>query len=310
MSFNKGSVLITGASGMLGKDITALFASMANYKVFALHRNTGKKLPWNNVITINADITDAANFASTVKEIKPEITIHCAAVVNVDACETDTAYADKLHSEAVKVIAEAAPDTRLIYISTDSVFDGTRGNYRENDIANPVNYYAKSKFDGDVNTLKLFETGLVVRTNIYGFHLYKQPSLAEWALDNLSQGQKISGFNDVYFNPVYTKQLAEVVLKLATTKYNGIINVASDKFISKYLFLVELARAFGYNTDLIESKSVNSASFKAKRPNNTTLNTELLNTLTGSVPGLTEGINRFCLDYNTYTSKRLTNEEH
>lgn len=290
---------------MLGKDITAFFSAMKEYNVFVIYRNPNNKLPFNNINIINSDVTDPVAFSKYLKEIKPEIIIHCAAIVNVEACESERDYADKLHCEIIKQIAESSPSSKLIYISSDSVFDGTRGNYQEFDIPNPINYYAKSKYDGEVNTLRLVKNSIVVRTNIYGFHFQKQSSLAEWALDNLQQSKTINGFNDVYFNPVYTKQLADILYKLIAINYKGIINISSNTFITKYSFLVEIAKTFGYDTNLIEAKSVNSVNFKARRPNNTTLNTDLLKDVIGIVPDLFEGIKYFHTDYKNLNNKIL-----
>jgi dTDP-4-dehydrorhamnose reductase len=309
MIWNKVNVLIIGASGMLGKDIASFFAATGRYNVFAVYRNSKNKLPCQNIVSANIDITDSLAFGNCLREIKPKIIIHCAAIVNVDSCETNSDYANKLHSESIRQIAESAPTAKLIYISTDSVFDGSKGNYSEKDLANPLNYYAKSKYNGESNTLKLFKNSIVIRTNIYGFHFQKQSSLVEWALDNLRQGKKLNGFTDVHFNPVYTKQLAETIYQLTELGFDGLINIASDTFINKYSFLVKIAETFGFDPSLIEAASVNSVNFMARRPKNTTLNTDLLKSIIGTVPDFSNGIKRLYSDYKNF-SNNIGYEEH
>ncbi len=203
----------------------------------------------------------------------------------------------------VKQISIYSPSSKLVYTSTDSIFNGIKGNYKETDVPEPMNYYAKSKFDGELQALKLFNNSMVLRTNIYGFHLPKSNSLAEWAINNLKKNAIISGFNDVHFNPVYTKQFAEVLFKLVTLNFSGILNVASNNFISKYAFLQEIAKMFYFDPEIIQACSINESKFKAIRPNNTTLNTDFLSETLGNVPDFFDGMYQFRLDYNNAFNK-------
>jgi dTDP-4-dehydrorhamnose reductase len=300
-------VLVTGASGMLGKDFISLFSESGGYDIYTNQIDHEEILKDRDINSLTFDLTDTSLFAGYLKEIQPDLIIHCAAIVNVDRCENDKDHALRLHCETVNQIALHAVSAKLVYISTDSVFDGTKGNYQESDQTNPLNYYAKSKLLGEENTLKLLKNSMVVRTNIYGFHLQEnKPSLAEWALSSLQKNKSINGFTDVFFNPVYTKQLAVEVLKLINLNFNGLIHVASGTFLSKYIFLTELARTFGYNPDLIRKESIDTMHFSAKRPNNTTLNTNLVAKTLGSVPDFTEGMKQFHLDYQNL--KRLNGQ--
>ena len=104
----------------------------------------------------------------------------------------------------------------------------------------------------------------------------KSSSLVEWAIENLYLNKSIGGFKDVYFNPLYVDQLSEIILKLIDIKLEGIINIASDTKLNKYDFLLEIAEVFGFDKNLIDKKSVKEVDFKARRPENTTLNTDLL----------------------------------
>lgn len=294
-------VLVTGASGMLGKDIVKLFSRSGGYEIYTCQIDQTEILNRENINSVTFDLTDSNLFSKHLKEIRPDLIIHCAAIVNVDACEKDKDKALKLHSETINQIAIDSPSSKLVYISTDSVFDGSKGDYLEKDKPNPLNYYATSKLEGEQNTLKLVKNSMVVRTNIYGFHLQpNKVSLAEWALDSLQNKRSIGGFIDVWFNPVYTMQLAEAILKLINIKFSGIINVAAGTVVSKYSFLTELARIFGYDPGLIEMKSVDSMNFTARRPCNTTLNLQLLVKTLGIVPSLFEGLTQFHDDYQSY----------
>lgn len=282
---------------MLGKAVFDFFSHFSQYEIHGLYRNTLKPNNIKNKNIVNVDVNNENELADCLKKIQPEIIINCAAIVNVDACERDPKSAYMLHSEVVKIISKYSPTTKFIYISTDSIFDGDKGDYNETDIPGPRNSYSKSKYDGELRTSRYFKRHIIIRTNIYGFHVPNKSSLAEWALKELDAGIKISGFDDVYFNPVYVGQLAEIILQLIQIEYNGVINIASQNYISKYSFLVKLAKKFKLNVDLIEKKSIDSVTFKAVRPRNTTLSVHKLKTLLGHVPDVDEGINNFHHDF-------------
>ena len=290
-------VLILGATGMLGKDFVTFFLNLPGFEVYALSRSNVHTLPYQNVNLVFVDATDKEGFAKSLRDIQPELIVHCAALTNIDACEEQRDYALWLHGDIIKLISREAPAAKFIYVSTDSVFDGTVGNYSEQDEPAPVNYYAATKRNGETNTLSLMKDSIVLRTNIYGYHLFRQPSLSEWALDKLSRGETFTGFVDVYFNPVYTGQVTEITWQLLQKNYSGIVNVASDLFISKYEFLKTLARTFGFEESLIHGRPFDAKMFSAPRACNTTLNTSNLQRLIGYVPALSTGMDAFFNEY-------------
>ena len=174
---------ITGASGMLG---TALVACLSKkHDIFATSRNQGvkgKNIEWDCF-----DLTNITLLNKWLDKIKPNLIIHCAAIVDVDACEDDVETATKLHFETTKFIAEYLErnNDALIYISTDSVFDGKKQtSYRESDVASPLNVYAKTKFMGE-EPVQSMSKGLVLRTNIVGWTQEGNNSFAEWILESL-----------------------------------------------------------------------------------------------------------------------------
>jgi dTDP-4-dehydrorhamnose reductase len=119
----------------------------------------------------------------------------------------------------------------------------------------------------------------------------------EWAIDKLENGEKIGGFCDVFFNPLYVSQLSEVIIKLIELEIKGVINIASDSKLSKYDFLLEIAEVFGFDKKLIEKKSIKEIDFTAKRPENTTLNTDMLNEIIGYTPSFKFGVINLYRDY-------------
>lgn len=294
-------ILVIGGSGMLGKDIVKHFVAKPLYKVFSIQRNSVPSYFPKEVEFINIDILDTENFKRYLKNISPDLIIHCAAVVDVDYCESNPDFAYKLNAEVVKEIHATLPFSKLIFISTDSVFDGKTGDYTELSKVNMLNKYAESKYQGEQYALQLFSNSIVIRTNIYGFH-YKGNgnSLAEWAIGNFKKKQSFFGFHDVYFNPVYTKQLAKICDDLDRIDFAGLINVGSDRFINKFKFLQTLATIFKFDTSLLQEKSINDFNFNAKRPVNTTLNVTFLNTVLGYTPSFSGGMADLAFDFNQF----------
>ena len=282
---------------MLGKDICSSLLAQDNLEVFGVNRTEDVNLDKDH--SISCDITDFAELTNILEYVNPDIIIHCAANVNVDGCEKDKEYAYKLNAEATRVLATYNPiNTKFVYISTDSVFDGETGNYREEDETNPLNYYAWSKFQGERLALKENPNSMILRANIYGFHKSEGNSLVEWALKNLRENKKILGFDDVYFNPVYTNQLAKIITELLNIDFKGIIHIGCENIVSKYEFLIRLAQKFSMDTNFISKSSIDSINFNAKRPKNTNLNIDkLLNMVKFSVR-LEDGFTELFRDYN------------
>ena len=191
---------ITGASGMLGTELVTYLSK--SYKVFATSRSKGaegKNIEWDCF-----DLTDITLLNKWLYKIRPDVVIHCAAIVNVDLCEESVDLATQLHVETTKVMSDYLDcnNARLIYISTDSVFDGKKqGSYRESDTVSPLNVYAKTKLMGEkpVNSMN---NGLVLRTNIVGLVQEHNTSFAGWILKGLIDGDPLNLFYDVYFSPL------------------------------------------------------------------------------------------------------------
>lgn len=269
-------VLITGSSGMLGKDLVNVLSNNHDLDVFGFDRVANSSIEQKRQIV--GDLTDYSFLKDILYEIQPEIIIHCAAIVNVDACELKKDAADAIHYGVTNILSSFNPkSTKFIYISTDSVFDGAKGNYSENDAPNPVNYYAESKLAGEQVAMRNNPNSIIIRTNIYGFNYIPGKSLIEWALNSLSKYQPITGFSDVFFNPLYTKQLAKAIYEIIENiAFKGIINIAATEQINKFDFLVLLAKTFNLPLHLIRPGSANSVQFSAPRPKNTSLNVELM----------------------------------
>lgn len=289
--------MVTGSTGMLGKDIMDILSGAKEHEIFGVSRRAAD-IKGNSIKQYVVEMTDLDSLSRTTEEIDPQVIIHCAANTDVDDCERNRKYAHDLHVEATKILADYnSAVTRFFYISSDSVFDGKKGDYSPGDMTNPLNYYARTKLEGELAAVEGNPNSVIIRTNIYGFHVPLKRSLVEWALQNWEQGKMINGYEDVCFNPLYTKQLARIILRLMKEKgIKGIINAGIEEKITKYDFLLMLAESLGYKRDLVNKTSIEDVNYLASRPKNTTLNINMLKKIIGHIEGLKEGINELKLD--------------
>jgi dTDP-4-dehydrorhamnose reductase len=228
--------------------------------------------------------------------LRPAILFHFAAFTNVDWCEDNEIATFKANVEGTRHLAEwaAKHDAMLVFMSTDSVFDGTRGKYRESDLPAPINVYARSKLEAEAVVRELSPKHLIIRANIYGWNARKKSSLAEWILARLEAGQTVPGFTDAIFAPLLVNTLTEVVLKLVAKELRGTWHAASRDAVSKFDFAVNIARQFGFNPALCEPALAARAAFRAPRPLNTSLDAGNLAAKYGlAFPTVAEDIARF-----------------
>jgi len=261
---------VTGASGMLGSAIITHLSK--SYSVLATSRSkgiSGKNIEWDCFDLRNIELLSA-----WLDSTKPDVVIHCAAIVNVDFCEEDADLATALHFKTTKMIANYLDynNGRLIYISTDSVFDGKKqGAYTESDPVNPINFYAKTKLMGERCVQKMTD-GLILRTNIIGWTKEGKTSFAEWVLKGLINNEPLGLFYDVYFSPLTVYDLSIIVEEIIKNPIFGLYHCGSSDCISKYEFGIMMAKIFQLSSESISKVSVDEMNFKANRSKNMTLN--------------------------------------
>jgi dTDP-4-dehydrorhamnose reductase len=286
-------ILVTGASGLLGMAVV-LRARELGYEVAGLfHKHS---IQVGGVGCWSLDLADTQASETLIRRLRPTTIIHCAAATNVDWCEENPVLAEQLHVSASAHLARIAGElgSRLVYVSTDSVFDGGRGNYSENDATTPLNVYAASKLRGEQETLRNYSKALVTRVNIYGWNGQNKESLAEWILHRLERGEPVPGFTDVYFTPVLVQDLAEILFCMLERNLQGLYHVAGSERVSKYEFARRIARVFALNELLVTPSTLASAKLRAPRPADTSLSTsKVAQALSRTMPNLHEGLQRF-----------------
>ena len=234
-------ILVTGASGLLGLNLSLHLGSA--HKVFGiLHSQELREPPFR---TFKDDFSNFGSLESLVSKARPDLLINCAAMANLDTCESQPEEAHRVNAElpgALAVICKKK-GIRFIHISTDAVFDGRMGDYSEEDVPNPISVYAKTKFEGESMVAGEYPEAIIARVNFYGYSLSGKRSLAEFFLNNLKAGNKVNGFVDVMFCPLYVTDLVNTLMQMVDKELKGLFHVVSPETLSKYAFGVKIARS-------------------------------------------------------------------
>jgi len=263
-------LLVTGAAGFLGTNVLRAAAAQDRDVVAAVHvghacvRTAG---------LVQADLTDSDVVREMIAAIRPEWVLNCAALASLDECERDPRKARAMNVSAPANLAAACAEfgARLLHVSTDSVFDGTKGMYSEDDVPAPVNVYASSKLEGEREVRQRLPRSLVVRTNFIGVPVKSGVGLADWIANSVEEGTPIKGFDDVIFTPLLATTLAERLFDMMDERLQGLYHLGSSDSISKYDLAVSIANELGHPDAKIERTLLSSVPMAVKRPLNTSL---------------------------------------
>jgi dTDP-4-dehydrorhamnose reductase len=285
-------ILITGASGLLG--INLALEAMSRHEVFGVDRGRLKSAPFP---LRTVDLLSAHALEATLDEIQPDWLIHCAAMANLEECEQHPQQAQRLNAEvpAELAVACARREIKLVHLSTDAVFNGTKqGAYTEEDLPDPQSVYSRTKLEGEQAVQALNRQAIIARVNFYGWSLSGQRSLGEFFVNNLSAGKTVYGFTDVIFCPMWVNHLAQTLLAMLEKKLCGLYHVVGAQPMSKYQFGVAVARRFGLRESLIKPESVERSGLTAKRSHNLWLSVHKLSTDLGQpLPDFSTGLEGF-----------------
>jgi dTDP-4-dehydrorhamnose reductase len=289
-------ILVTGASGLLGLNLSLM--KFGTHTILGVDRGKLADAPFE---LIRADLAQPETVSRLIDSARPDAIIHTAALANLELCEEDPNLARRMNADLPGEMASACAkrSIRLIHISTDAVFDGTKnGIYTEDDSPNPIGVYSQTKLDGERNVLSANPNAIIARVNFFGWSLSGTRSLSEFFFNNLSTFQPCNGFTDVYFCPLFVGDLAETLVRMLDQGLSGLYHVVGPEALSKYAFGIRIARQFGFDVDLIRPLSVESAGLKVKRSHNLRLSVHKLSTDLGAViPDLSTGIAKFYEQY-------------
>jgi len=241
-------VLITGVSGFIGHRITEILKNNNQNQVIGTYFE--HKVDIGGCNTIFLDITQEERVKKVFDEIRPDVVVHCAAISEPDRFKDFNRDVNVLGTENIVKYCKS----KLIFISTDYIFDGKKGLYTETDEPNPTNYYGKSKFEGE-RIVERLENGnyVIVRTSlVYGWpEPYQRSNFVVDVIRTLEEGEKFYAFANQYRTPTYVGDLARGVNLLIENDARGIFNLSGGDYLDRYSIAVSTARVFGLNENLI-----------------------------------------------------------
>lgn len=266
-------VYITGIAGLLGYAIAVNLKD--KYQVCGVDI---VKVDIADCDIEKFDLTNLERLESSIRNQKPDVVIHTAASVNVDACEINKDYAYLLNSKLTENISFICRKygVKLIYISTDAVFDGEKnGLYTEEDATNPINYYGFTKLQGEEFVAQV-DNSLILRTNIYGVNIQNKKSFGEWIVSSLQDNQELKMFTDIMFSPILVNELAEIIDRCICNDLEGLFHACGTGSISKYEFGILVKEIFGISAGKIHKATSEAMKFIARRSKNMGMSNEKL----------------------------------
>ena len=264
-------VLITGANGLLGQELVGLMSRYPEYDVLGTGRDTGPRFEGCSCGYAPLDITNAADVKRVFQDFTPTVVINCAAMTQVDDCEVDRDECWKINSEAVENLAKQCLQSgaHLIQVSTDFVFDGEDGPYRETARPNPLSFYGKSKQASEnaargagVDKWSVARTVLVYGTG----NRLSRPNFALWVIEKLSNGEPIHVVTDQWRTPTYAADLAAGIERIARYEKSGVFHISGRELLSVYEFAEVIAEVFDLDAGLIHPTDGSKFTQTAARP--------------------------------------------
>lgn len=264
-----GRVLITGSNGLLGTKLIELLLRTGRHKPLGASRAERSNGFLGEIDFWRLDVTDAAAVELVLAESRPDAVIHTAAMTDVDGCERDRDAAHAVNAIGAANLATACARrrVRLVQLSTEYVFDGAAGPYREDGATNPLGWYAKTKLEGEQSVLRIHPGAAVARTTvIYGYAPNVRANFVLWLTRSLRGHERVRIVSDQVGSPTLADNLAEMVLALAESDASGVYNTVGADVMSRYQFARLAARIFALDEALIDPTTTAALGQPAPRP--------------------------------------------
>ena len=299
-------ILVTGANGLLGQHLVKLLLDN-NYQVIATGKGSRRHLfsDKTDFRYYQIDITNDLELHDVMRTETPDIIIHTAAMTQVDACELnrDECYSINVLGTSNVIRCAELYSRHLIYISTDFVFDGNAGNYKEADALNPVNWYGLTKKQAEEFVQDCKMPWAIARTClVYGNSLQgNRSNIVNWVKDKLEQHEKIKVVDDQLRTPTYIEDLAKGILLMIEKKVRGIFHISGKDILTPYRMAIQTADFFSLDKSLIEKVNANTFSQVARRPQKTGLLIDKAKKELGYEPvSFDEGLRKMFYDKTTF----------
>jgi dTDP-4-dehydrorhamnose reductase len=263
-------VLLTGANGFLGHYLTKKLLDKG-HEVIA----TGKgecRLPFEGQRHFHytpMDFTDAFIVHDVFTQYQPEVVVHAGAISKPDDCEKDqwNAYTINVEGTVTLLLNAEEFQSHFIFLSTDFIFDGSTGMYREVDLPGPVNYYGRTKLEAEDAVKTYSHLWTIVRTVlVYGKPLTGRGNLLTVVKDHLEKGISYKVFDDQVRTPTYVEDLADGIKSIIEKKAAGIYHISGEDQLTPYEMACEVAGYLHLEKNLIIRVTAEEFEQPARRP--------------------------------------------
>lgn len=286
-------VLITGINGYISQFLLKYLPQ--NITVTGSYYKSIPNLNNLSIHLVYFDLTKDVD--SQLRDVEADVVIHTAAISNLNLCEKVPDIAYRVNSQATRELMKwcNTNSTRLVYLSTDIVFDGQKAPYSENDVPKPINVYGKSKYLGERWTLECNNFAIIRLALVLGQALGTNQNFVDWIIDRIHNNLSVPLFYDEIRTPVSAIDAAQIIWKIAISGVTGTFHICSDKSVDRYQIGTKICKYIqpGFN----RFKKISMQTLETKRPVDVSLqNNNLFETLKIDSPSLMNNIEQLFLN--------------
>ena len=264
------AILVTGSTGLLGQKIIYKLLQRSDVNLVAGSKGENRLREKNGYTYINLDISKLEDVRVAIENFQPQVIINTAAMTNVDDCETKREECWAANVTAVENFVDAIGNSAIhfIHLSTDFVFDGEAGPYKEEDQPNPLSYYALSKYESEKVLQKSNISWAILRTIIvYGIvDNMSRSNVVLWAKGALEKGQPINVVDDQFRSPTLAEDLADACISTADKRAKGIYHVSGKDIMSILELVYRVADFWKLDKSIVKPIKSDTLYQAAKRP--------------------------------------------
>ena len=245
-------ILLIGASGFIGQCLSRRLRQNSDYEVTGTYNaRTPQDIDqsWYRL-----EITNHQRLEQVFSQARPDVVVLLAAIADVGTVEKAPAWATEVNVDGAAQVARLCTQhhARLIFLSSEYVFSGDRGNYREDDSPDPNTHYGRTKWQAELAVAREAAQWCIVRTSVvYGWPLTGRRNLATSIIDRLKNNETYAGDADTYRTPIYVEHLTEGITELVANNHPGICHIAGDDWMNMYQFACAVAEVFDLDCRLV-----------------------------------------------------------
>lgn len=263
-------VLVTGSNGLLGQKLSDLYRGIEGIELLATGTGPNRHPAGEAIPYMEMDIRDRDSVLRVFRDFQPHCVIHTAAMTNVDQCEMEKENCQDLNISAVAYICEAANEVgaHLVHLSTDFIFDGTKGPYKEDDLPAPLSFYGNSKWEGERIVQSRATSWAIVRTIlVYGVVKdMSRSNIVLWAKQALESGKDMNVVTDQFRSPTLAEDLAMGCRLIEEKQAQGIFHISGSEFMSVFELVQRVAAFWKLPTGKLHPSDSTNLNQPAKRP--------------------------------------------